>query len=111
MVVPTATVNYPQNIGNWFTVESLTGACGYMIHESVVRLLKAWKEKALQMESQAEQETGLKRERLLAMAQVLYGCEEDLRAGLQDEFLALAVLFVGESPAEPSSPPKKPDRS
>ena len=75
-----------------------------MLHESVASLLKTWKEKALQMESQAEHETGLKRERLLAMAQVLYGCEEDLRTGLEDEFLSIAKLFEEGGPAWSESP-------
>lgn len=49
--------------------------------QSLEGLSKAWKEKALQLQNQAEKETGSKRERLLAMAQLLYGCAEELRKG------------------------------
>jgi hypothetical protein len=62
----------------------------------VVRLLKAWKEKALEMERQAESENGLKREKLLAMAKILSGCEEDLKDGLIDELLELGEFFEEE---------------
>jgi hypothetical protein len=90
-----------------------------MLHASVVNLLKTWKEMALQMESDAEQESGMKRERLLAMAQVLYGCEEDLRTGLLEQYTMQAAEFfesadllkdaIGAAlPTSPGSPTKSP---
>jgi len=85
-----------------------------MIHEAVVRLVKIWKEKALQMESQAESETGLDRDKLLCMAQVLWGCEEDLRTGLLKHYLAdaeeLAPLVQGGLQDGAGSPQKSPGK-
>jgi hypothetical protein len=49
--------------------------------QSLEGLSKTWKEKALELENQAEKEAGSKREHLLALAQLLYGCAEDLRKG------------------------------
>lgn len=51
----------------------------------VVKLLFSWKEKAIELEGRARHETGVERERLLAMADTLHACQADLRTALEDQ--------------------------
>jgi hypothetical protein len=75
---------------------------------NIVRLMKAWEQKALEIERQAEHETGLTKDRLLTIAQVLHGCQEDLRERLLDEFLELGDLFSEGAKPTSESPQTQP---